>query len=151
MAKQSDRRSPVPNDFATNSESSPGISFVNRTLVLRSNSVDLRELIRSEVAPVERADVLLELRHAAYPNDRGGHARIAQDPREGHLRQLLSTVSSDLVQGAHPLDVLVHGLGSQRVTLRCARTGRHTLQLTAGEHRLRQWRHRDASDSFLLK
>src|SRR5207245_4526650 len=39
----------------------------------------------------------------------------------------------------------------KRVALGCARTGRHALQVSIGEHPLRQRRERDAADPLLLE
>src|SRR5260370_22948312 len=77
---------------------------------LHKDPVDLPEVFGCEMHIVESAEVLFELLHAAHADDRGGHARIAQHPRQRHLRQLLAAESGDLVERANARHVLIHGL-----------------------------------------
>src|SRR6478609_1096284 len=64
----------------------------------RRDPVDLGELVRGELEPVERRDVLLELLDAARPDQRGGDPRVAQRPRQRELGERLSPAPGDLVQ-----------------------------------------------------
>ena len=59
--------------------------------------VDLGQLLGREVQPVERRDVLLELRDAARADDQRGHPLVAQRPGEGHLRERLAPALRDAV------------------------------------------------------
>src|SRR5260370_26849153 len=77
---------------------------------LHKDPVDLPEVFGSEIHIVESAEVLLELLHAAHTDDRGRDTRIAQHPRQRHLRQLLSAELGDLVEVANARHVLIHGL-----------------------------------------
>src|SRR5687768_10370220 len=52
--------------------------------------VDGPQLVVVEREVVQRRDVLLQLVHAARPDQHGGHARVAQRPGEGHLREALA-------------------------------------------------------------
>ena len=53
-------------------------------------AVDLLELVGGEVELVERRDVRLQLLDAARADQRGGDARVAQDPGDRQLRERLA-------------------------------------------------------------
>src|SRR5580765_3031468 len=64
----------------------------------RRDPVDLGELVLRELEPIQCRDVLLELRDAARPDQRGRDPRVAQGPRQCELRERLSPAPGDLVQ-----------------------------------------------------
>src|SRR5450759_2825960 len=76
-------------------------------LALLRVALDLLELGGLEIEPLEGGDVLLELLHAARPDEGGGDPGITQDPCDGELGQRLPASARDLVERPHPLEVLL--------------------------------------------
>src|SRR4029077_20773546 len=70
-------------------------------------TVDLAELIGRKLELVEGTDILFELRHAAGPDERRRHPRVAERPRQRHLRQRLAAPQRHLVQRPHLADCLL--------------------------------------------
>src|SRR5689334_15971800 len=64
-------------------------------------AVDRGQLVVREVEVVERAEAVLELRHAAGADQGRRHARVAQRPRDRHLRERLPAALCHLVERAH--------------------------------------------------
>src|SRR4051794_5333377 len=106
--------------------------------------LDLRERVVVEVQAPERADVVLELRDAARPDQRRGHPGVAQRPRQRELGQRLPPALRDLVQRADAREVLVaeHGL-RQRPLARGAGVLGDAVQVAVGEHPLPEGREDD--------
>src|SRR5688572_20979318 len=69
--------------------------------------LDPRELLVGELQVPHGAEAVLELRHARRADQRRRDPRIAQRPRDRHLRQRLPPGGGDLVQRADPLQVLL--------------------------------------------
>src|SRR6266852_889527 len=114
---------------------------------LRGEAIDLRELNLAEIKLVKRCEVLVELLHRAHADDGGGHARVAQHPRQRHLRQRLTAPARDVAQRRYLLAVLLHGLLVERVVLRGAGTLWHTVCVAVGQLALRQRRERYAAEA----
>src|SRR5690349_6892739 len=114
--------------------------------------LDLRELVVVEVQAVERADVVLELRDAARADQRRGHARVAQRPRQGQLGQRLSAPLRDLVQRPDALEVLVaeHGLRQRALARRAGVLG-DAVEVTIGEHPLPEGREDDRAHALVTE
>src|SRR5450759_3707018 len=119
---------------------------------LRRVAVDLGEFRRGELEVPERGEVLLELGHAACPDDRRGHARVAEGPGERHLREALTATLRDLGERT---DLGQGGLAEesrrQRATRRGTRAGGDAAKVLAGQQPLREGREDDAADSFFAE
>src|ERR1700730_389145 len=76
-------------------------------VALRRVTIDLGELVVAESEPLERVDGLLELRHAARADERRDDPRVAQRPRDRHLRKRLSPRTGDGVETADAREVLL--------------------------------------------
>src|SRR5260370_33511160 len=63
--------------------------------------VDARELLRGELEVLERTHVVFDLLGRARADEGRRDARIAQDPRDGHLSERLPARFGDVVQPAH--------------------------------------------------
>ena len=63
--------------------------------------VDVFQLFGRKLELIECADVLLQLCHAAGPDERRRDAWIAQSPGERHLRQRLAAPDGDLIEGPY--------------------------------------------------
>jgi hypothetical protein len=70
-------------------------------------AVNVGELIRGEIEVVEGGDVLLELRDAAGPDQRGSDSRVTQSPGDGHLGEGLASSKGDLVERSDEGEVVV--------------------------------------------
>src|SRR5437660_10620635 len=70
-------------------------------LPLSGMAIDLLELVRVEVEPLERRDVVLELPFARHADQRRGDSRVPQNPGERELRERLSPPPRNLAQRAH--------------------------------------------------
>src|SRR6202011_4981007 len=68
-------------------------------------AVDLLEFAGVEVQAVQRGDVLLELLHAARPEQRRGDSRVPQGPGDRELGERLPAPAGDLVQRANASEV----------------------------------------------
>src|SRR5436305_11841736 len=63
--------------------------------------VDLGELVRAELEPVEGPEVVLQLRDTAGADDDRGHPRVAQRPPHRELGEALPAPARDLVERAY--------------------------------------------------
>src|SRR3954452_22223372 len=109
-------------------------------------SIYLGELVLGEVELIERAQAVLELAHAAGPDQGGRDAPVAQDPGDRHLGERLAAPLRDLVEPPDPSEVLVveEGLLEEAVLSR-ARVLRDAVQVSVGEHPLAERREHDAA------
>jgi hypothetical protein len=114
--------------------------------------VDLAQLVVGEVQALERAERVVELGDARGADQRRGHARVAQDPGDRHLRERLAAPLGDLVERAHVLEALLgeHVLAEEDA-LGGARVLRHPVEVARGEHALGERRERDAADALVLE
>src|SRR5581483_12467180 len=87
-------------------------------LTLEGQAVDLGQLVRRELEPVQGAEILVQLLHAADPDDRSRHPRVAERPRERHLRERLAALARDVAQRPDRLEVLVDLVREERIALR---------------------------------
>ena len=105
-----------------------------------------------EAEAVERADIGLELRDAARSDERRGHARVTQRPRQGHLRQRLPAAPGEGVERADLLQrLLAQHVPRQGPVATGPRVGRDAAQVAVREHALRERREDDAADSLLAQ
>src|SRR5690606_25764633 len=101
--------------------------------------IDLCQLRIREGEVVQGTDVLLQLVHAARADEHRRHPRVAQDPRQRHLREALPAARRDVVQRADVPQCLVgEQVRRQRLALARARALRHTVQIPIGQHALRE-------------
>src|SRR5690606_28638267 len=82
-------------------------------------------------------------------DERGGDDAVAQHPLQRHLRERLTTVAGDDVEGPQPCERTVGELRTgDRVTL--LRTGRRAVfEVAAREQALRERHERDRADPLL--
>ena len=118
-----------------------GIADTIDSLVQPGNSfVDRFRRDREIIDPVRRQTVLrLQLLQAADPDERGGHARIAQRPGERQLREGLPALLRDSVQRP---DLLHRRVGDQlrreRAVPARPRALGNAVEVLVGQHPLRE-------------
>src|SRR6266446_8443515 len=96
--------------------------------------IDLFQLAGRKLDLFERADVLLQLNHAAGPNQRRRDARIAQGPSQRHLRQRLAAPAGDLMEGPHlRQDLFRQQIGRKRTRMAGSRAGRDASEISVGQ------------------
>src|ERR1700676_5478128 len=115
-------------------------------------SVDLLKFIAAELQVLQCAQALVDLRPTAGTDQRTGDRRLSEHPRQRHLRQALSSLSRDLVERAHLVEIAFaeHGLAERALPARSGSVG-DALQIPGREQPLRLWRERDAGDAFIVE
>src|SRR5438445_1050383 len=114
--------------------------------------VDVFQLFGRKLELIECADVLLQLCHAAGPDERRRDAWIAQSPGERHLRQRLAAPDGDLIEGPYLREELLgQQIGGKRTGMAGSRAGWDTSEVSVGEQALREWREHDAADPLVAQ
>src|SRR5581483_11581719 len=97
------------------------------------------------------AEILVQLLHAADPDDRSRHPRVAERPRERHLRERLAALARDVAQRPDRLEVLVDLVREERIALRRPRALRDAARVPIGELTLGERAEDDAAGTDLVE
>src|SRR5882762_6925605 len=117
---------------------------------IRREPVDVFQLAGRQLELLERAYVLLQLGHAAGPDQRRRDAGGAQGPGQRQLRQRLAASAGDLMEAPHlPQGLFRQQIGRKRTGMAGSRAGRDASKVSVGEQALREWGEDDAADSLV--
>src|SRR3981189_329434 len=114
--------------------------------------VDVFQIAGRKLELLERACVLLQLGHAAGPDQRRRDAGVAQGPGQRHLRQRLTAPAGDLMEAPHlRQDLFRQQIGRKRTRMAGSRAGPDASKASGGEAGLRGRGEDNAADSLVTE